>query len=119
MTADYCDCLKRLNVTGIDLMPRATEHIGEMIEMMKGLIDQGHAYPSGGDVYFDVSKDADYGKLCHRDPEQMEAGARVEISDLNATPATSPCGKEPSPANRRGRVRGVRAGRAGTSNAPP
>jgi cysteinyl-tRNA synthetase len=86
MTADYCDCLKRLNVTGIDLMPRATEHIGEMIEMMKGLIDNGHAYPSGGDVYFDVSKDADYGKLCHRDPEQMEAGARVEISDRKRNP---------------------------------
>ena len=86
MTADYCDCLKKLNVTGIDLMPRATEHIGEMIEMMKGLIDNGHAYPSGGDVYFDVSKDADYGKLCHRDPEQMEAGARVEISDRKRNP---------------------------------
>jgi cysteinyl-tRNA synthetase len=86
MTADYCDCLKRLNVTGIDLMPRATEHIGEMIAMMKGLIDNGHAYPSGGDVYFDVSKDADYGKLCHRDPEQMEAGARVEISDRKRNP---------------------------------
>jgi len=86
MTADYRDCLKRLNVTGIDLMPRATEHIGEMIEMMRGLIDNGHAYPSGGDVYFDVSKDADYGKLCHRDPEQMEAGARVEISDRKRNP---------------------------------
>ncbi len=86
MTADYCDCLKRLNVTDIDLMPRATEHIGEMIEMMKGLIDNGLAYPSGGDVYFDVSKDADYGKLCHRDPEQMEAGARVEISDRKRNP---------------------------------
>jgi cysteinyl-tRNA synthetase len=86
MTADYCDCLKRLNVTGIDLMPRATEHIGEMLEMMKGLIDHGHAYPSGGDVYFDVSKDVDYGKLCHRDPEQMEAGARVEISDRKRNP---------------------------------
>jgi len=86
MTADYCDCLKRLNVAGIDLMPRATEHIGEMIEMMRGLIDNGHAYPSSGDVYFDVSKDADYGKLCHRDPEQMEAGARVEISDRKRNP---------------------------------
>jgi cysteinyl-tRNA synthetase len=53
---------------------------------MKGLIDNGHAYPSGGDVYFDVSKDADYGKLCHRDPEQMEAGARVEISDRKRNP---------------------------------
>ena len=54
--------------TGIDHMPRATEHIAEIIAIIQGLIDKGFAYPAGGDVYFDVSKDADYGKLCHRDP---------------------------------------------------
>src|SRR5689334_3816513 len=78
MTADYLECLRRLNVTGIDHMPKATEHIGEMIAIMKGLIDRGYAYPAGGDVYFDISKDDDYGKLCNRDPEQLEAGARIE-----------------------------------------
>src|SRR5947209_10619647 len=62
MTADYLDCLKKLNVTGIDKMPRATEHIGDMIEMMKGLIDKGYAYAAGGDVYFDIMKYEDYGK---------------------------------------------------------
>ena len=36
--------------------------------------------PSGGDVYFDVTQDADYGKLCHRDPEELKAGARIEPS---------------------------------------
>jgi cysteinyl-tRNA synthetase len=86
MTADYVEALKKLNVTGIDQMPRATEHIGEMIEIMHGLIDKGYAYPSGGDVYFDVSKDHDYGKLCHRDPEQMEAGARIEVSERKRNP---------------------------------
>src|SRR5580693_2555494 len=86
MTCDYLDSLDKLNVTGIDLMPRATEHIAEMIEIMRGLIDKGCAYPAGGDVYFDVMKDADYGKLCHRDPEQMEAGARVEVSDRKRNP---------------------------------
>src|SRR5437588_5572664 len=50
MTADYLDCLKKLNVTGIDRMPRATEHIGGMIEMIRGLIEKGYAYPAGGDV---------------------------------------------------------------------
>src|SRR6201993_4194372 len=39
MTADYLDALRRLNVTGIDRMPKATEHIPEMIEMMRGLIN--------------------------------------------------------------------------------
>jgi cysteinyl-tRNA synthetase len=86
MTADYLDCLKKLNVTGIDHMPRATEHIAEMIEIMRGLIDKGHAYPSGGDVYFDVTSDPDYGKLCNRDPEQLEAGSRIEVSDKKRNP---------------------------------
>src|SRR4051812_46762043 len=68
MTVDYVECLKKLSVTGIDHMPRATEHIPGMIEMMRRLIDKGHAYAAGGDVYFDVLKDDDYGKLCNRDP---------------------------------------------------
>src|SRR5262249_49910871 len=86
MTGDYLDCLKRLNVTGIDKMPKATEHIAGMIQMMPTLIDKGYAYPAGGDVYFDISKDEDYGKLCHRDPEQMEAGARIEVSEKKRNP---------------------------------
>src|SRR5947199_1037271 len=81
MTADYVECLKKLNVSGIDQMPRATEHIDGMIAMMKGLIDKGYAYAAGGDVYFDITKDPDYGKLCNRDPEQLEAGSRIEVSD--------------------------------------
>ena len=86
MTADYVDCLCRLNVTGIDRMPRATEHIAEMIEIMRGLIAKGYGYAAGGDVYFDVTKDPDYGKLCNRDPEQMEAGSRIEVSDRKRNP---------------------------------
>ena len=57
-----------------------------MIEMMQGLIDKGYAYAAGGDVYFDIGKDADYGKLCNRDPEQLEAGARIEVSDKKRNP---------------------------------
>jgi cysteinyl-tRNA synthetase len=86
MTCDYLDCLEKLNVTGIDHLPRATEHVGEMIEIMRRLIEKGHAYPSGGDVYFDVTSDPDYGKLCNRDPEQLEAGKRIEVSDKKRNP---------------------------------
>jgi cysteinyl-tRNA synthetase len=86
MTADYVACLKQLNVTGIDHMPRATEHIPGMIAMMEGLIAKGYAYAAGGDVYFDITKDDDYGKLCNRDPEQLEAGARIEVSDRKRSP---------------------------------
>jgi cysteinyl-tRNA synthetase len=86
MTADYIECLRKLNVTGIDRMPRATEHIAEMIGMMQRLIEKGYAYAASGDVYFDISKDADYGKLCNRDPEQLEAGSRIEVSDRKRNP---------------------------------
>ncbi len=86
MTADYRDCLARLNVTGVDLFPNATDHVPGMVAMMGRLIDTGYAYPAGGDVYFDVAKDHDYGKLCNRDPEQLEAGARVEANDKKRNP---------------------------------
>ena len=82
VTKDYLDCLDALGVRGIDLMPRATEHIAEIISINQGLIEKGFAYPSGGDVYFDVTKAATYGKLSHRDPEELLAGARIEPSSL-------------------------------------
>jgi len=57
VTTDYIASLKRLNVTSIDVMPRATQHITHILEMIGGLIEKGYAYPAGGDVYFDISKD--------------------------------------------------------------
>jgi cysteinyl-tRNA synthetase len=86
MTADYKSCLKKLGVVGIDEFPKATEHIPEMIAIIQKLIEAGYAYPAGGDVYFDVTKDEDYGKLCNRDPEQMAAGARIEVSAKKRSP---------------------------------
>jgi cysteinyl-tRNA synthetase len=86
MTLDYLDCLKKLNVTGIDQMPKATEHINGMISVIETLIDKGFAYPADGDVYFNVSKDTDYGKLCGFDPEQLEAGSRIEVSNKKQNP---------------------------------
>jgi cysteinyl-tRNA synthetase len=86
MTADYFDCLKKLNVVGIDQFPKATDHIDGMKEMIGTLITKGHAYAAGGDVYFDVSADPDYGKLCNRDPEQLEAGSRIEVSEKKKNP---------------------------------
>src|SRR5436305_1540268 len=86
VTKDYLACLAALGVDGIDAMPRATEHIAEIIAMNQGLIDKGFAYESGGDVYFDVTRAAEYGKLSHRDPEELMAGARIEPSSLKRNP---------------------------------
>jgi cysteinyl-tRNA synthetase len=86
MTQDYFACLKALNVTGIDAFPRATQHIGGMINVIKSLEAKGYAYELDDGVYFDVSKDEDYGKLSNRDPEQMEAGARLEPNARKRNP---------------------------------
>ena len=86
ITADYLKCLEMLEVKGVDCFPRATDHISEITDMISGLIKKGHAYPADGDVYFDVTSDSDYGKLCNRDPEQLEAGARIEISKKKKNP---------------------------------
>jgi cysteinyl-tRNA synthetase len=86
VTRDYLECLKSLGVDGIDHMPRATEHIGDIVAINQSLIDKGFAYESGGDVYFDVGKAAEYGKLSHRDPDELMAGARIEPSTLKHHP---------------------------------
>ncbi|MFM1996987.1 MAG: Cysteine--tRNA ligase [Planctomycetota bacterium] len=80
MTADYLDNLACLGVTGIDAMPKATEHIGTIIDFIAGLVAKGCAYASDGDVYFDVTRDADYGKLTNRsvDQTQGEGGSTAE-----------------------------------------
>ena len=87
VTDDYLRCLRALGVDGIDHMPRATEHIGEIVAMTQGLIDKGFAYASEGDVYFDVAKAPEYGKLSHRDPEALQAGSRVEPTTVKRSPA--------------------------------
>ena len=66
MTADYMRNIEALGVDAIDHFPRCTENIDEIIDFTRELIDKGFAYRSDGDVYFDVSKDPDYGKLSHR-----------------------------------------------------
>ncbi len=86
MTEDYFACLKSLNVTGIDHFPKATDHIGGMIEVIQALIKKDYAYEVDDGVYFDVAKDADYGKLSNRDPEQMEVGARLEPNPKKRNP---------------------------------
>ncbi|MCA9081133.1 MAG: cysteine--tRNA ligase [Planctomycetaceae bacterium] len=87
MTADYFDNLRLMGVDTIDKFPYATDHIGDMLEMIQKLIDNGHAYPLNGDVYFSVTTDDDYGKLSHRSVDQMLAGTRVEANDQKRNPA--------------------------------
>ena len=78
---DYLGCL----IPTVE--PRATEHIKEMIDLTKKLIDENFAYVQNNHVYFEVSKYADYGKLSNKKVSELIAGARVEISQSKKTPA--------------------------------
>jgi len=66
--------------------PRATDHIGPMLEIIGRLIARGHAYAAEGHVLFDVPSDPDYGKLSRRPLDEMIAGARVEVAPYKRSP---------------------------------
>src|SRR5262245_29264995 len=76
-TREYLQVLAALGVDAIDRFPKASEHMGEIIEWCETLIGKGLAYAADGNVYFDVSKDPDYGKLSHRKLEEQESGLRT------------------------------------------
>lgn len=83
---EYYRDMDSLGVARADGEPKATEHIQEIIEIVKGLIDKGYAYEVQGDVYFEIEKFADYGKLSKRDIDDMMAGARVDVSEKKKNP---------------------------------
>lgn len=66
--------------------PRATEYVDEMIEFIQGLLDKGAAYIVNGDVYFDISKAKNYGKLSGKNIDDLESGARVEVNSQKKNP---------------------------------
>ena len=83
----YFEDMDRLNVLRADITPFASGHIIEQIELVKRLIERGHAYEAGGNVYFDVASWPAYGKLSGRAVEEMQAGSRVEIAADKRHPA--------------------------------
>lgn len=66
--------------------PRATEFIQPMLEFIQGLVDKGVAYPLDGDVYFDISKAKDYGKLSGKNIEDLQSGARIAVNSEKRNP---------------------------------
>jgi cysteinyl-tRNA synthetase len=82
----YQEDMKRLGVGRPDIEPKATEHIAEMIEVIKGLVAKEHAYVVDGDVYFRVTSFKEYGKLSKRNIEDLQAGARVEVDERKLDP---------------------------------
>ncbi|SPQ00756.1 Cysteine--tRNA ligase (modular protein) [Candidatus Sulfobium mesophilum] len=85
-TEEYYRDMDRLGVGRADVEPKATDHIEEIVEIVKGLVEKGFAYERDGSVYFEVEKFHGYGKLSKRDLEDMMAGARVEVDERKRNP---------------------------------
>ena len=83
---DFFQTMDALNIRRAHVYPRATEEISPIIETIGKLVNSGHAYPAGGDVFFRVDKSEDYGKLSHRTLEGMQAGSRIEIDENKEHP---------------------------------
>ena len=75
-----------LNIKPATVYPRATEHIPEILALIQRLIDSGHAYAAGGDVYFDVRSYPAYGSLSGRKVDDLRSGVRIEVEEAKRDP---------------------------------
>lgn len=84
-TKKYIDAfykdIKTLKASEADYYPRATEHIPEMVKMIKALQEKGYAYQREGSIYFDISKFPDYGKLSKIDIRELKPGQRIDSDE--------------------------------------
>ena len=84
--AAYREDMAALGVMPPDIEPEVTAHMPQIIAMIVQLIDNGHAYAAEGHVLFAVGSFADYGRLSRRDPDEMLAGARVDVAPYKRDP---------------------------------
>lgn len=82
----YVDDMAALGCLSPTHQPRATDFVSQMIAMIEGLIEKGHAYEAEGHVLFEVSTYADYGRLSGRSTDDMIAGSRVEVAPYKRDP---------------------------------
>lgn len=86
-TSVFKNDVNQLNITLPEIVPKATEHIEEMIDFVKGLEEKGFAYETDDGIYFDIVKYGQYGVLSKLDLDEQLAGARVEVNDQKKHPA--------------------------------
>lgn len=89
--------INRLNILCPQFTPKATEHIAEMIDVVKSLLDKGYAYETDDGIYFDIAKFANYGKLSRANLEEQLAGARVNVNTGKRHPADFALWKKAEP----------------------
>ena len=85
--AEYLEVLEDLGIDTVDVFPRVSQHMDDIIAMIQALADKGYAYAVDGDVYFDVTRFPGYGKLSRRSLDELEAGARVQVDERKRNPA--------------------------------
>ena len=83
---EYFKYAEELNIIPADVYPKATEHIGDIVELIKKLEEKGFAYSAGGDVYFRVRRFDGYGKLSKRRVDELQSGARIEMDERKEDP---------------------------------
>jgi len=83
---EYWTDARGLGVHDATIHPKATENVPEIISLIEKLIDKGFAYQSGSDVYYRTSAFADYGKLSRQPLEELQAGARVDVTEIKENP---------------------------------
>ena len=82
----FFEDINRLNILENVKRPKVTENMAEIIEIIQKLIDNGFAYEKDRDVYFEVKKYKDYGKLSNQKIEELELGARIDVSEIKKNP---------------------------------
>ncbi len=85
-TEEYKTDMASLGIETPTYEPKVTEHISEIIELIKTIIDKNYAYQSDGDVFFSIKKFRGYGKLSRRSPDEMLAGIRIDINERKDDP---------------------------------
>jgi cysteinyl-tRNA synthetase len=83
---DFFSKMDALGVERADAYPKVTEHIPEILALIGKLVENGSAYPLGGDVYFSVKKFPSYGKLSKRPLDELQSGARVDVNKEKRDP---------------------------------
>lgn len=84
--AEYFKDAKGLGIKEATIHPKATENMDAIINTVNTLVDKGYAYESNGDVYFETKKFSEYGKLSKQPLEDLEAGARIDVTDVKRNP---------------------------------
>lgn len=82
----FYEDIDALEIRRVDIQPKATEYIPNMIKLIKKLEEKGFAYESGGDVYYAVDKFKDYGKLSGKKLDELKVGARIEENSQKKNP---------------------------------